>query len=373
MTKTSDVLVIGGGIIGATCAWRLCQAGLSVGLIEKDEPGEAASKAALGILSFHKRPSLPEPMQRLCSESQNYFPAIIEELAEAVGERVNYRSNGQLHLAIDEDDREELEALLALNHDDATAAEYLTPEEAVRLESAINPAIVGGVYFPNDAWVDNRELTRAVLRAAEACAVEIVQDEVLEIRTKRGQVREIRCHSEKYSADTYILAAGAWSGRIDGVPPLAVEPVRGQALAVAGLPVSRVVGSARGLLAPKGNGETMIGATLENVGFDASNSIQGLMRVLEAAFEISPELTRFKFLEAWAGLRPGTPDDLPAIGPFEEAANLIAATGHFRNGILLSPLTASIVRGLVLDESSDLDLAPFSPDREAITASALNR
>jgi glycine oxidase len=162
-----------------------------------------------------------------------------------------------------------------------------------------------------------------------------------------------------------VLAAGCWSGEIDGLPPLPVEPVRGQALMVSGQPIRRIVNSPRGYLVPKGDSQTMIGATVEWAGYEEANTMGGLGELIDAGLEISPTLARSEFIGAWAGLRPSAPDLLPFIGPFGQLPNLIAATGHFRNGILFAPITAALVCGIILGEKPAVDLRSYSPDRRS--------
>ncbi len=185
------------------------------------------------------------------------------------------------------------------------------------------------------------------------------------VETGHDQITSIRAGEARYAADWVVLAAGAWSGQIWNVT---VTPRRGQAYSVDGSYFRRVIHSPRAYIVPKGEAQTMLGATVEDVGFDASNTPDGLGAISTRAFEISPVLETSTFVGAWAGLRPGTPDGLPIIGPAAQAPNLIIATGHFRNGILLAPITAHLVRQIVVGATPDLDLAPFSPGRDALKA-----
>ncbi|MGH2619877.1 MAG: FAD-dependent oxidoreductase, partial [Anaerolineales bacterium] len=188
------------------------------------------------------------------------------------------------------------------------------------------------------------------------------------IEARAGRVQGVRAGAEFHGAEWVILAAGCWSGAIRGVPLLAIEPRRGQAFAVANALVRRIVSTRRVYLVPSSQGETLVGATVERTGFEASTTPGGIGEIMRAGRELVPGLAGSRFVRSWAGLRPGTPDGLPAIGPFAALPNLIAATGHFRDGIFLAPLTAALVRQLVLGETPSLKLSPFLPDRPALSA-----
>ena len=360
----TDVLIIGAGIVGASCAWRLSQAGLSVKILDRAAPGSEASQAALGVLTFHGRPdTMPEPMRMLARKSRDYYPAVIDELEEVVGERVYFRQEGQLILGINENDLASLEETLSVNLDEGVELERATPEEALILEPNLNPEIAGALYSPHDGWVDNTALTQAIVRAAQQAGAVFEQAEVDSIEDNNGQIASVRAGETLYESDWVVLAAGAWSGQIWNVP---VKPRRGQAYSVEGSYFERVIHSPRAYIVPRDNAQTMLGATVEDVGFNASNTPDGLGFVSKGAFEISPTLETSKFSGAWAGLRPGTPDDLPIIGSTTDFPNLVIATGHFRNGILLAPITADAVRQIVVGEVPSFDLAEFSPDRMSL-------
>ena len=363
MTQSADVIVIGAGIIGAACAWQLAQAGLRVTILERNAPGSQASQAALGVLTFHADPEKPAYFQDLFLRSEKLFPDLIEELAEVAGERVNYHQGGQLHIALHKTELPEIKTIFKVNSDLGVNVEQVTPQECLLLEPGIAQHNCGGLFFPEDAWVDNTALTLGIIRAAERAGAVLERANVDAIESQNGLATGVRWGTERRSAGWIILAAGCWSGQIQNTPPLPVVPVRGQALSVAGRAARRVIMSLNGYLVPKGEAQTMVGATVEHVGFDDSNTLEGLRDVSTSGIEISPRIGAFEFLGAWAGLRPATPDHLPLIGPFAEIQNLVAATGHFRNGILLAPITAQLVRAVVTGEPPPLELSPFLPDR----------
>ncbi len=365
MNKNANVIIIGAGIVGATCAWRLAQAGARVTVFERNAPGSEASQAALGSLTFHAKAKMPSEFREMCRQSRQFFPAIIKELAEVTGERPDYRAGGQLLIAPAEDDLPILDLIYEINARLNIEVERPTPKECRLLAPGVNPNIYGSLFFPDDASVDNTALTLTIVRAAEQAGVAFKRGTVEAVESKAGRVTGVRCNSQTHSADWVIVAAGSWSGQIPGIPLLPVVPIRGQALAVATQPIRRSVTSPRGYIVPRGDGQTLIGATVEQAGFVEANTLDGLREVSAAGLEISPALGQGEFLGAWAGLRPGTPDNLPFIGPFAELPNLIAATGHFRNGILLAPITAELVRAAITGEKPLLELQPFLPNRAA--------
>jgi glycine oxidase len=363
----ADVIIIGAGIVGACCAWRLSQAGLSVRVLDRTAPGSEASQAALGVLTFHGRPdTMPGPLRELAHKSRKYYPAIVDELHEAVGERVYFRQEGQLVLAFTDEDMAVLDETLRVNHEEGIELEKATIQEALMMEPNLNPELAGALYSPHDAWVDNTALTQTIVKAAQQAGAKFDQAEVTSVEIRNGQVSGVMAGEVSYQADWIVLSAGAWSGQLEGLPNIPVRPRRGQAYSVEGSYFRRVIHSPRAYIVPKGESQTMLGATVEDVGFDDTNTPEGLGAVSNRAFEISPALETSTYIGAWAGLRPGTPDDLPIIGASAELPNLVIASGHFRNGILLAPITADLVRQIVVGETPDVDLRPFSLDRETL-------
>lgn len=359
----SDVIVIGAGVIGAACAWRLAQAGARVTLLERSAPAAGASQAALGVLQYHAKPGTHPAYQYLSTRSRELFPGLIAELAEVTGERVPYTAGGQLSVALAEADWPDLEAQLALNADQGTAAERATAEECRLLEPALTPAVLGGVFFPANAWVDNTALTLALAQAAQRAGARLERLEATAIARESDRATAVLAGGQRLAADWIVLAAGCWSGQIAGVPPLAVRPVRGQALAVGGSLVRRVISSARGYLAPKAGGQTLVGATVDEVGYDDGLTFGGIAEVAAIGLELAPRLKEMSWEGAWAGLRPATPDGMPYVGPFAECPNLVAAAGHFRNGILQAPATAEVVTAIVMGGEVPGVVKALRPDR----------
>ena len=233
------------------------------------------------------------------------------------------------------------------------------------LAPGLAPDTAGTLFFEQDAWVDNTALTLAMVQAAKQAGAVFQRAKARAIISRSGRVTGVHCDGDIYDAELVIVAAGAWSGQLAGMPALPVFPVRGQALAVDSQPIQRVVMSPRGYMVPKGTSQTMIGATEEPVGFEKRNTLRGLEEVTAAGLEMAPALGNAEFLGSWVGLRPATPDKLPYIGRFTQLPNLITATGHFRNGILLAPITAELIRDIVTGNTPLLDVHPLRPDRAA--------
>jgi glycine oxidase len=360
-----DVIVIGAGVIGAACAWRLAQAGARVRLMERSAPAGEASQAALGVLQYHAKPGAPPSYQALSLRNRELFPLLLDELRSLTGERVPYIEPGMLSIALSEADLPALEALCAVNAKLGFEAERLTAEECRLLEPGVNPAVLSGVFMPADAWVDNTALTLALVNAAQLAGVELARANVEAVHSQAGRVTGVRAGGQDHPAEWVVLAAGCWSGQVQGVPPLPVMPVRGQALAAGGQPLRRMVASAAGYVVPRGD-QVLVGATVEHVGFEEGTTLSGLAELTRIGLDIAPRLGSLPFMGAWSGLRPGTPDGLPLIGPFDELPNLIAATGHFRNGILLAPATAEIVRARVTGQAPPVAADDFLPGRPMV-------
>jgi glycine oxidase len=266
-------------------------------------------------------------------------------------------------VALIEENLAGLEEAYVANKERGIPVERPTAAECQQLAPGLSPRLLGALFLPGDAWVDNTALTLAMVKAAEKSGAIFERGQVQAVVTEMGKATGVTVAGNTRTAGWIVLAAGCWSGQIDGLPPLPVQPVRGQAFMVAGQPIRRIVMSPRGYLVPKGDHQTMVGATVERVGFDDSGTLGGIAEVAQAGLEMAPRLAQNEFLGAWSGLRPGTPDDLPFIGPFASLPNVIAATGHFRNGILLAPITAAMVQAALLGETPPLALDPFLPGR----------
>jgi glycine oxidase len=343
--KTHDVAVIGAGLIGLTIAWRAAERGLSVVVVERsDRPGGGASGVAAGMLAPVTEADFgEEELLRLNLRARERWPAFAAELEERSGLPTGYRDSGALVVAADRDDVEELRRLHAFQRRLGLEAEWLPPGDCRALEPGLSPRIGGGILAPQDGHADPRALLDALLAVAE---VELLAGLAARgIETEHGRVRGVRTDRGLVAAERVVVASGAWSGELG--PP--VRPVKGQILELRtrrGLPepFSRVVRTPRCYLLARGDGRVVVGATVEEQGFDTEVTAGGVHRLLEAAWEVLPEVEELELVAARAGLRPGTPDNRPLVGP-GEIEGVIWATGHYRNGVLLAPLTADLVTG----------------------------
>lgn len=341
-SSTPDVLIIGGGAIGCAIAWRLAQRGARVRLLERDTPAHAASWAAAGMLSPRVDAGDDPDFAALAYRSFELYPHFIEELEASTRQRIEYAREGKLELAFDEKTMQHLRE----RHGES-ATEFMDAELARDLVPALSSDVVGAALVRDDHRVDNRALALALwhVAAAHGTAFELGSSAVAIERHHRG-LRVLLADGTAASADHVVLAAGAWSGQIAGLPHTPpVEPVRGQILALRMIPPPfiPVLQSEHCYLVPRADGRVLVGATLEHAGFQVQNTAGGLRSLLNAAVQIAPLLEHAPVVETWAGLRPDTPDDLPILGPDPEMPGLIHATGHYRNGILLTPVTAELI------------------------------
>ncbi len=357
-----DVAVVGGGAIGLAVAWRARQRGLSVVLIDRGDLGRGASYVAAGMLA---PVSEADPGERALLEiglrSARSWSAFAAELEDVSGRPVGYRASGTLVLARDRDEAEALDRELALRERLGLRVERLLPSAARRLEPALAPTLRAAFLAPDDHTVDPRRLTAALAVAAARAGVEYrVGQEVTAVLPGEGVEIEGR---QTVRAERIVVAGGAWSGAIPGVPDVPVRPVKGQTLRLRSRPgepplLERPVRYEGGYLVPRGDGSVILGATMEERGFDTALTAGGLYELLRDASELVPGVLELEVTETIAGLRPGTPDNTPLIG---ELDGVLFATGHHRNGVLLTPVTAELVAAHLVGEA-EIDPA-FAPGR----------
>lgn len=371
----TDVVIVGGGIIGLASAWRAAQRGLRVSVVDPD-PGVGASYVAAGMLAPVTEVHYgEEPMLRLTLESAARYPSFVAELEDVTVSQVGYRRCGMLAVALDAGDRAVLDDLGAFQHRLGLDVESKSGRECRRLEPLLAPSVQGGLLVTDDHQVDPRRLTAALLVAAEKSGVDIVRRTVIAVATRDGVATGVHLDDgSELNAATVVLAAGSRSGEIDGVPDTArppVRPVKGQVVRLRVPPAYRpflsrtVRGTVRGsfvYLVPREDGELVIGATQEEQGFDEQVTAGGVYQLLRDAHELVPAVTELPLVEARAGLRPGTPDNAPLVGP-TGVPGLVLATGHYRQGILLTPVTADAVATLLADGDLPEQMAPFTPAR----------
>jgi glycine oxidase len=352
--------------MGCGIALRLCQAGARVTVLERSIPGAEASSAAGGILAPQMEAEAPGPFLELCLRSRGLYPDFAAELQALSGVNVSYLPSGLLSLAFDEAGAQRLEATVGWQRAFGLRAELLRTAEVHALEPQLSPRVVAAARFPDDHQVDNRLLTRALTMAAARVGATFRTGYVRGVVEENGRAVGVDLDGETLRADAVVIAAGSWSGLVQGiaVDPRVVRPARGQMVQFqTRLPLfSHVIFSDKGYVIPRADGRVIAGSTLEFAGFEKSVTVEGLHRILSLSMEICPTLASAPVQETWAGLRPYTDDHLPILGA-GPLPGLFLATGHFRNGILLAPLTARLMAQVVLGEPPSVDLAPFRFDR----------
>jgi glycine oxidase len=342
--KTWDVIVIGGGIIGLSLSIALRKRGVKVLVVERGEPGREASYAAAGMLA-DCGDELLAVLRPLAKASARMYPEFVHELQDESGLKADLRDDGTI--------------LLQPNDQASPVAPAVQLSE---LEPAlVNPGFIA--HYFKERSVDPRALVTAALKAAKHREVDISSGTmVTEILVFENRVTGVRTDKTTYSAPVVVNCAGAWSGTI---PPhsFPTRPVKGQIMAVVGAPVVRhVVRSPEVYLVPRSDGRVVIGATAEEAGYDKQTHPEAIQRLHHAALKLVPALGQARMLEAWAGLRPGTPDGLPLLGE-TSILGYFAATGHFRDGILLAPVTAQVMAELIIENKTNYDISAFSPLR----------
>jgi glycine oxidase len=364
--KKFDVAIAGGGLIGASIALELAGAGLGVGLFDRQEPGLEASWAGAGILSPAPESAALIALVPLAKASMAIYPEFVRMVEEASGRSVGYRPKGTLQALFSRHAREELSTVIALHHGLGLRAEPLSARDARALEPALSEDLEAGVLRPAEASVDNRALTQAVLEAARRRGVQFFSARGAEaIWREGGRCLGLNLKNEKVEAQWTVIAAGCFSANIQGVAPYApVRPAKGQMVALRAddLKIERVLWSEKIYLVPRNDGRILAGATVEYTGFEKVLTAGGLEKILAGAIELSPDLAGSRVEETWAGLRPDSPDHLPILGP-TDIDGLLIATGHFRGGILLTPITARLVREWVTEQRVTVDWDRFSPMR----------
>jgi len=392
-----DVVVVGGGVIGLACAWRLAQRGAEVAVLERGKPGGGATRVAAGMLAPVGELTFGEPeLLELTLAAARMYPEFVAELEMATGEGTGYEPLGALHVALDRDEAAQLRRVHDLQRSLDLEAEWLSTRRCRELEPGLAPSFHGGVLAAAEAAIDPRALTEALLAACRDAGVEVrpgteVVDGIFEDERLVG-VRTAASGASKGQSDgqskfdrpldiraqTVVLASGAWAGRADWLPDHArppVRPVKGQVVELRARdgesPARHILASERVYLVPRPDGRLIVGATVEEMGFDTAVTAGGVHELLREAYRLLPDVAEMELVDASAGLRPGTPDNLPLVGP-GSIDGLVLATGHFRNGILLAPLAAEIVAELLSDRRSSFHRNGSPKDERAVTNVGLN-
>ena len=363
--------IVGGGIIGCSIAFELAAEKLKIVVLDRQQPGREASWAAAGMLSPAPDSRRDRSLVPLAKQSLRLYPEFVRAIEEVSGKPVDYTRTGTLQIFTGASAEAERNAMLAEHRELGLASEAISLADAHRMEPALNPDVRAVLHLPEEESVDPRLLMDSLLAAAANRRVKIRPGfSVASLIEEHDRCAGILAASgEKVHAKHVIIAAGCFSGEIAGaagklIPSNPTRPVRGQMLALrqANLALRHVLRAERGYLVPRSDGRIVAGSTSEDAGFHKSVTAGGVRKIVEAGLELCADLGSAEILETWSGLRPGTPDDLPILG-LTNLEGLILATGHYRNGILLAPVTAKLVKEWAIDGRTTFDTQPFSPFR----------
>lgn len=368
MAERSDVLIIGGGIIGCALAESLAAAGRRVTVLEARSIGAEASSAAAGLLAPQIEAHGPGPFLELCLASRALYPEAVARLEHDTGRRVDFQPTGLYFLVFNAADAEEAETRLTWQVKQGLTIQRLTREELLRREPAIHPALRWGLFFPDDHQVDSAQLVRAYGEMARRRGVSIIEGvRVSRLRHAHGKAQGVVSEDGRaWAAPIVVDAAGSWARFDSALPfPIPVEPAKGQIIQYDLLTqrlLKRTVKSSQVYCTPRSDGRLLVGTTMEFVGFDRRITEEATRKIQAAAEQLCPQLAQHAVQTAWVNFRPATPDRLPLLGP-TPIAGFYLATGHFRNGVLLAPMTAQVITELILNGQSSFPLEPFSIER----------
>jgi glycine oxidase len=362
-----DAVVIGGGVIGLSVAWRAARAGLSVAVVDP-EPGSGASHYAAGMIAPISEAEFGEDaVVDLNRDSAARYPAFIADVEADSGHPAGYRQCGTLHVAVDADEHAALERGFQHRRSIGLPVQRLSAAETRELEPGLAPSIRSGMLVDSDHIVDPRALTAALLAACARAGVEVHRGRGT-VAVEGGRAIGVLVDGEdRINASQVVLAAGCWSGGVGGVPAgdsPPVRPVKGQILRLRGAPetITRTIRGSHVYVLPRGDGRVVIGGTMEERGFDTTVYAGAVLDLLRDARALVPDVSELELVEASAGLRPGSPDNAPIVGA-SNTPGLILATGHFRNGFLLAPATADAVVGVLCGGDWPEATRPWWPSR----------
>lgn len=368
-TKTADVAIIGGGVIGLAIARALGLRGVrDVLIVERSSLGAEASSAAAGMLAPQAEADSADDFFQLCCQSRDLYPAFAQSLNEETGIDIELETSGTLYLAFTEEDERELEKRYEWQTRAGLEVEKLSGDMAKLLEPSISNGVRAALRFPLDTQVENRRLISALATANEALGVNVLTGvSVDSLNIKQHRVTGIETSRGFVACEKVVIACGAWTSQVinEALPNPRIEPVRGQMVSFEATPqiARHVIYSPRGYVVPRRQGRLLAGSTTEHAGFDKRVTAAGVQSIVNSALEITPAIAALPLTSTWAGLRPRAADGLPVLGPCAEIAGVFYATGHYRNGILLTPVTAELLARAIVDEEVSPPLQIFSPDR----------
>ena len=362
LSSDRDILVVGGGIIGLACARELALAGRKVEVLERLSAGAEASLAAAGLLSPMAE-AVPSPLLDACRASRDLWLSWVPTLAGETGLTIEHDSSGSILIALDDREEAWLDRVAAQARDCGEPVEEIDGSVLARWVPDASPGVRRSLLLPGEHRVDNVQATTVLSIAARKAGVVITHGAEVERIERAGDGIRLVGRDRDWEADLLVMAAGSWSGHIPGLPPLPVRPVRGQMLMLGGVdwPWNGSLRGSHDYVVRRGATGLLVGATVEEAGFASHTTAGGVEHLLRFALHALPGLANARLETTWAGLRPGTPDGLPLVGPVP-GWPVIAATGHYRNGILLAPWTAREIARIVAAGNLD-ETGPFSPAR----------
>ena len=364
----TDVVIVGAGVIGLAIAHELLSQGTRVTLVDQGEPGRGASWASAGVLAPQGALPMYRPYLDLCLASRDLFSDWSAHLLEETGIDVEYRTDGGLQVAFDDEESEELAQRYRHQQELGLPVERLTAQEVRALEPMLSPETRSGLLFEGVHQVENRRLVQALFAAVKGRGGEFrVGNPVIDLIIRRNRAAGVVLPGERIGAGQVVIAAGAWSGLLNWIPgqPPPVQPVRGQIVCVDGsglTPLRRVINGLGQYLVPRRDGRVLLGATVEKTGFDTNVTAGGLSAVMKEGLRMAPGLAGAPVVETWAGLRPMSKDGKPILGP-SYLERLVLATGHYRNGMLLAPVTGRLIADYLSTGAVPEAMAPFLLDR----------
>jgi glycine oxidase len=368
-----DVIVIGAGAIGNSIGYQLARAGVKVMILDRGQVGREATGASAGMLMAQPDRGTPEPLAALASESARLFAPLADELKDRIGMDIGYRQAGRLQVAFDEAAEHQLRLERGYLVDHGAIVPWLDGAAALDVEPALNPAVRAAIYHANEYQLMPLAFAQALARAAADLGAVVREGAAVDRLLIEGdRVVGVGLGEETIRAGEVVIANGAWAGAWS-TPlemPMPIRPIRGQlvALRTPGTALRTVIGTGDGYALTKPDGSTIVGTTVEDVGFDARPTAAAVRRLLTIAPQLAPRLADATVVAAWAGLRPGTADGLPLIGRVARWRGVIVACGHFRSGILLAPVTGELVSDLVARRRPRLVLEAFDPGRFVVRA-----
>lgn len=368
MSPPSDIIVVGAGIIGCAVAHELARRGASVKIVDDRPVGMGATQASAGVLAPYIEADAGGPLLDLTVRSLDLYDDFMARVSAESGVAILYRRNGTLDVAMDEAELHTMRSTAGALAERGVAARPLDAADVRLEEPYVGDGAVGGLLIDAHGFVGAGELTRALVIAAGRAGAELIEPSRVRRIARNNSGIVVETDRGRLSGDAVVVAAGSWSGEIaiDGITArVPVRPVRGQLLSLAwvGAPLRRATWSRRCYLVPWEDGTMLVGATVEEAGFDERATVAGVRDLLDAACDLAPHAWTAGFRGARVGLRPATPDGLPVIGVSRAAPNLMYAAGHYRNGVLLAPLTAQLVADAMLEDRIDPLMVPLSPSR----------